>query len=406
MNIVVLTSLSFPIGFASTNRLLSYSKPIVESGNKMKVICLIPTEIESEIIQNKEFKGEYEGISFEYSSGTTLWPKSGEKRLKKLFLILKGNLNAISLLVKENKSNPIDAVLLYSNSFFSIILFYFVSKIMGVNFIQEKNEYPHVLKNKSFIGKIYSFLYVNIAYKLCDGMLIETNTLIKYYKTKMHKGTKICRVPMTVDIDRFACERTTKNKVDYLAYCGNMHKDEGIYILIESFKKISDKYPDISLFLIGAPNNKTQLDDYKNLVDSYKLNDRILFTGRIPSNEVPDYLCNAKVLLLASLSNDRSQGSLPCKLGEYLSTSNPVIISNNGEISDYLEDGTNAYLAEPDSIESFAEKLDYVLSHPLQAKEVGEKGKKIADENFNAKIHAKTIISFISELKNKRKSIN
>jgi glycosyltransferase involved in cell wall biosynthesis len=401
MNIVVLTSSSFPIGFASTNRLLSYSKPIVESGNKMKVICLIPTEIESETIQNKDIKGEYKGIFFEYSSGTTLWPKSGEKKLKKLYLILKGNLNGISLLVKENKSNPIDAVLLYSNSFFSIILFYFVSKIIGVNFIQEKNEYPHVLKNKSFIGKIYSFLYVNIAYKLCDGMMIETNALIQYYNTKIRKRTKVCKVPMTVDTERFNCENNSKNQ-KYIAYCGNMSEGEGIDVLIDAFKIISDKFNDVKLYLIGAPSQVSLFEDYKKSVKDYNLEDRIIFIGKIKSDEVPHYLFNASILALARKKSIHAEGSLPSKLGEYLSTSNPVIITKNGEITDYFQDGVNAYLAEPDNIQSFAEKLDYVLSHPLEAKEVGLKGRKIADENFNARIHANSIINFIRELNNKR----
>jgi len=398
MNIIILTREPFPIGHAPTNRILSYSVPIVELGHRIKVICLKPTEVITQAINNKDVSGEFEGVLYEYSPETTLWPKSGELRIKKFFLILKGNLRAIKLLYKEQKQRPLDCILLYSNSFFSIILFYIIAKILHVKYVQEKNEYPYVLKNQSVLGRIFAFLYVNIAYKLCDGMLIETNTLISYYKSKIGKKTKIFKVPMTVNTGRF--RQKSKNEIGekYIAYCGNMSEEEGIDILISAFNQVSMKFPDVKLVLIGAPSNLNLFENYKKQVEELNLTKHVLFTGRVSSNKVPEYLCNATILALARRKSKQAEASIPSKLGEYLSTSNPVVITSNGEITDYLEDGKNVFFAEPNDVNSFANKLDFALSNPEIAKEVGCQGKDIATTYFDSKTQANRIINFLSEL--------
>jgi glycosyltransferase involved in cell wall biosynthesis len=401
MNIIILTDVPFPIGLAAANRILSYSQPIVESGNSVNVICLMPREVSSDNIVNADFKGEYKGVLFEYSSGTTRWPKSGESIIKKIYLVIKGVINAIKIIRQEKNADSVDCILLYSNSIINIFSFYIVSLFLGIIFVQEKNEYPFIQKKKSLFGRIYAFLYVNIAYKLCDGMMIETNTLIEYYKTKIRKNTKICRVPMTIDTERFEGRQEHIKENRYIAYCGNMEKQEGVSELIDAFHLISTKFNDVKLYLIGSPANNKQFESYKQKVKEYHLEDRVVFTGRVKSDEVPDYLCNATVLALARRKTIQAEGSLPSKVGEYLSTSNPVVVTINGEITDYLEDGVSAFLAEPDNIESFAAKLDFVLSNPEMAKEVGLKGKEVAIQNFNGKTQSKRIIDFINELNSK-----
>ncbi len=104
-----------------------------------------------------------------------------------------------------------------------------------------------------------------------------------------------------------------------------------------------------------------------------------------------------KHLLLARPANKQSEGGFPSKLGEYLSTGNPVVITNTGEISDYLEDGVSAFIAEPDSIESFSDKLEEAYKSPI-SKSIGLKGKEVAEKYFDYKIQASKLSSFFREV--------
>jgi glycosyltransferase involved in cell wall biosynthesis len=73
----------------------------------------------------------------------------------------------------------------------------------------------------------------------------------------------------------------------------------------------------------------------------------------------------------------------PTKLGEYLLTGNPVVVTSVGDIPLFLKDGESAYLVEPDNIEEFAAKLDYVLSHYEESKRVGQNGREVALKHFS-----------------------
>jgi len=96
----------------------------------------------------------------------------------------------------------------------------------------------------------------------------------------------------------------------------------------------------------------------------------------------------------------KSQASFPSKLTEFLSTSKPVVTVNVGEISDYLTDGVDAFLVEPENSNLLAEKLDFVLGNYELAKNVGLKGKELTNTIFNYNFQAKRMIGFINSLYN------
>lgn len=400
MNIIVLTNEPFPIGMAATNRILSISKGIVENSHWVKVIILQPTEKISNGVRNKLTKGTYNGIEFEYSSGVTIWPKS---KVNKGFCKFKGIVNAIRIIYNVRKTKTINCFLLFSvNSFADIVVFYFVTKVLKIKYIQEKSEFPFVLYKKSFFGKIYARYYIKYIYKCFDGMIIMTKPLYNFFKTRVKRNAKLIIVPMTVEPERFANNQTKVNELSkYIAYCGYMggNKD-GVPILIDAFKIVSNKYDNLKLYLIGYTSNVDEFNVFKQKIKDLGLDDKIVFTGKVNRDDIPAYLCNASLLVLARPSSLQSEGGFPTKLGEYLATGNPVVVTRVGEIPDYLTDGVTAFLANPDSAEAFAEKIDYVLSNPSLAQKVALAGRDVAFNTFNYRIQSKKIIDFVEDLQN------
>ena len=379
---------------ACTNRILSYTKGIVELDHYVKVIILRPTEKTNKLF-NKNQIGEYNKVEYEYVSGTTLWP---DNKLSKLFVVIKGYFNAIKFIYHFNSKNKIDALLSVSNYNFEMLVFFFISKMFRIKYIKEKSEYPFVLRNQSKWNKLYNHFYVNSIYKLFDGMIVMTNNLLDYFQDKVKKKAILTVVPMTVEYERFQNIKCNKG-VKYFAYCGEMggNKD-GVNNLLDSFKIFSQKYGDYFLYLIGDSNNSEEFIRLKQKVKNLSLKDRIIFTGRIHRNEIPNYLCNASVLVLARPSSLQSHGGFPTKLGEYLATGNPVIVTKVGEIPQYLTDGKDAFLVEPDDVVKFANKMEYVVENPDLARRVGLKGKEVVLEKFNYKKQAQKIIDLIEKV--------
>jgi glycosyltransferase involved in cell wall biosynthesis len=182
-------------------------------------------------------------------------------------------------------------------------------------------------------------------------------------------------------------------------YCGSLTiLKDGVNILIESFKRISEKYPEINLVLIGKGDSIIDEIIIKDLAMKLNIEKRVIFLGQLPRTEIPAYLCNAKILALARPESIVADAGFPSKLTEYLATGNPVVVTKVGEIPQYLKDNETAFLTEPGSIDAFANKLDFVLSNYEFAIRVGQNGKELTSTIFNYNFQSKRMITFIDSL--------
>ena len=98
---------------------------------------------------------------------------------------------------------------------------------------------------------------------------------------------------------------------------------------------------------------------------------------------MPALLGSARILALARPDNLQARNGFPTKLGEYLACGRPVVVTRVGEIGNFLSDGVNGLLADPDDAAAFAEKLIWAAEHPDQAARIGAEGLKSAFKEFS-----------------------
>lgn len=378
---------SFPIGSAATNRVFHIAKAIQESGRKVRIICTRSTE-NSDRIVNVKRKGTFKGVHFFYAPHNIIWPKSN---LGKALNIIKGIIKTTLFLLVNKKR--ISIVISYANySFLQNFIFYLSCKLTGKKFVYSVDEYPwSVIDNrKTFYDKFYLLYF----YKLFDGFIVMTNTLIEYYKKLGKRNAEFVHIPMTVELERF--DIALPNSVDqYIAYCGGdiSGTKDGVDILVKAFDLIKDEFPELKLYIIGNVNHSVI-----ELANNLSLDSRVRFLGFCKRNEVPQLLINARALCLARPNNLQAEGGFPTKLGEYLAAGRPVVVTKVGEVINYLEDGITAFLAEPGDVKSFAEKLDYILSNPEVANEVGVRGKELAKIEFDYRANINRLNNFLNSL--------
>ncbi len=384
--IYIITDIPFPVGFAPTNRMISYAKGFNYNNCKAKVICFRKTESAS-YVRNEKSSGNYMGIEYNYLSNTTIKSKYLLNRK------LDNCLMSLSLFYFSFKRiDRSSVVIYYSVHTFPALLLKLSAITKGFKILKEETEHPEIrLKRKSFIS---AYAYLKIHYKLFDGILLITQNLMMHFK-KHYYGIPTLHVPMVVDFDRF--KRNTKPEKTIL-YCGILNDSkDGINILIESFGVISEGFPDYKLILIGKSKKEDELFAYKKRVDELNLSDRVIFRGELSNQEIPEEISKSEILVLPRPDSIQARHGFPTKLGEYLATGNPVVTTFVGEIPLYLKDRINAYLANPGSIESLVEKLREVLSSPEKAKVVGENGRETAKIFFNNIEQTKKIIDFIND---------
>ena len=393
LNIVALFENAFPIAEAASNRLISIAKGINELGHHIVVYCIRPSERPPNIV-NKDIYGIIEGVEYFYPAKTTIWP---HKKSSRIIMLAKGIFTTWSVISKSHNDVKIDIVLSYTYSAFTNTIFWFFTRIYKIKFVYLIDEYPYSIlypQKNNFLFKWYDF---NLSVKLFDFILVISNPLHKFYNARKKKRAGIEVIQMTVQPERFEqFDGESPNNKPYFAYAGFLGENkDGVDILIEAFGKVANVHKDVLLYIIGYSNKKSDHDYLIELAKIHKVENRIIFTGKIHRNDIPRYFCNAMCLVLARPDNIQAKGGFPTKLGEYLATGKPVIVTKVGEIPFYLKDNENAFLAEPGSSDSFAHKMIEVIEDPIKAELIGLNGKRLTKEVFNYRVQAERIIKIL-----------
>lgn len=270
-------------------------------------------------------------------------------------------------------------------------------KLKHYNAFAQITEIPFFGRRPTFLQIIGNAVRLIGARKL-KGMVVISQGLKEYYISKGVNQVEV--INMFVDASRF--EHLQKQSTEkYLAYCGTISLiKDGVDILIKSFSIFHKSHPDYKLNLIGLFESKYHEEAVKSLIKQYQLEDSVICTGSMLPEELADCLINASILALARPNNDQARYGFPTKLGEYLCTGNPVVVTKVGEIPIFLHDRQNAVLAEPDSVESFAEKLDWVATHYAEAKLIAEEGMKLVHKEFSSEYQSKLAVDFFLAHKN------
>ena len=232
--------------------------------------------------------------------------------------------------------------------------------------------------------------------KRATGMLVISQALKEYFLGKGIRRIEV--INMFVDNSRFE-HKQSNAKEKYIAYCGWISEfKDGVDCLIKAFAEMKEIYQDFRLYLIGdfiSFNDKIRLE---NLVESPKLNDSVVFTGKVAPEKMPDLLCSAKILALARPNNEQSKYGFPTKLGEYLATGIPVVVTDVGEIGSFLYDKQNCIVTRPDDPHAFCEALKWVISHPEEAANIARRGKLTVRQEFSYSTQSKKAFEFFERV--------
>ena len=392
--IAVLCSYEFPVGMASTSRILAYCRGFKENGVSPEVYTF------RWIADNEgvPIGGEVNGIPYKNSH---LWHSKRSIFYKMLIdkpLIRK---KAIDDIARSNQKQPIDWVLL---SFDSLnLLEYYVPRLkkLGLKLAFIGDEFPKPMRDKLKEGitnrqiRRYKSIYRNI-----DARIVMTKSLQDFYDTYIgEKPTYI--LPSIINSDRFADVAGDDNRLDskYFCYTGGFEPtSDNLDVMIKAFAKVIKQYPEYELRLYGNPSPEN-----KRLFEDVALNagvvDKVKFMGRISNDEIPETMAHAKIVMTSQPDNIRIRGSFSTKIGEYLASGTPTLATRVGSIPLYFEHRREIFFAKVDDVDDYAKQIINILENYETAITVAGNGHSVICNQFNAKYLTKGLIEFLSEIK-------
>lgn len=255
----------------------------------------------------------------------------------------------------------------------------------------EETELPELYQMRLFNIKTYKKAILKL-----KGVFVISSSLKDYFVAQGVTPTRVHVINMIVDTTRFNNVQKKMDSERYIAYCGTVTSNkDGVDDLIKAFSIVRKEHKDVKLYIIGSiPQQKEENEIFK-LVNDLNIQDSVHFTGLISYQEMPQILKNAEILALARPNNIQAKYGFPTKLGEYLLTGNPVVVTSVGDIPLFLTDGENALISTPNNPTLFAERLNWALSHKDESVLLGQKGKSVAEIKFNYLTESRKILECI-----------
>jgi len=385
--IYIITDATFPVGMAPTNRILSYANGFLKNGAGCEIIIFRKTEDFGKIINDKT-KGSFNGIKYKYLFKNTNKSKYFlKKRIDNLLGLFR--LLIYCLFRIQGKSK-----IIYYSSYNRPAIILKISKIFkGHLILKEESEHPYVYeKSKNYLSLL---VFKRIHYNLFDGFLLMTHNLIDYFKQNYPKIPQV-HIPMTVDLERFNIVVVKKEK--RITYIGSLNNQkDGILYLLKAFSIFLKQFKGYELLICGYVSSNKEKNIFYDTLNKLKIKDSVVYYEKVKSDRIPILLKSSSILVLPRPDSIQAKNGFPTKLGEYLASGVPVVVTPVGEITSYLIDGVSAFIAVSQDANNLASKLKEIISDYQRAVEIGFIGRKVAEKHFNNIIQTQKIINFIQK---------
>lgn len=391
-SIVYLGYSSFPFGLAEVQKIILISKGLILSDNTVTVICRNGIHNKS---QHPELKpeGVFQGIQYKYASGSCF---RNDNFFKRRLNELKGKVNETLLLWKLKRKGQLDFAILSTRKFSSVLYYVILSKLFGFKTVLNYVEYYTAFHKRKFQlrQRVNDKLFDNYAPRMVDSVFLISEYLNDHV-LKIAPRKKIFKIPGLTDFDKYSLVDEMQTE-PYFLFCGDASYKEIVFFIIDSYALVKNP-SSFYLYLVvsGRENSIEQVKQYAEKQNNIKT---VKIFSRLPESKLYSLYKNAKALLIPLRPTIQDAARFPHKTGEYMASGNPVISTNYGEMKFYFKDKENLLLADSYDKKEFAERMQFIIDNPEEAKEIGIRGRDIAADLFEYKRQSPRIDSFLESL--------
>lgn len=156
-----------------------------------------------------------------------------------------------------------------------------------------------------------------------------------------------------------------------VCYLGVMGPQDGVDYAVRAIDHLVHDHgrDDVMAVFIGSGDHR---DECERLAGELGLDEHVLFTGRIPDEELCQYLSTADVCLAPDPLNPLNDVSTMNKIMEYMALSRPIVSFDLKEAR--VSAGDAAVYATPNDENEFAHLIEELLDDPERRAEMGRIG--------------------------------
>ena len=263
------------------------------------------------------------------------------------------------------------------------LLFVFWARLLGYKLIFDVNEDYSLFEDQvKAISrfKVWTTSQLEFLTYRWATAIITVSTHLRNKYLKLNKK-QILLIPVTAK-ENFNPNKYLFNNPLQVVYAGSFDLKDGVDDIVEGFISFNTINRNANLILTGKSDQQVMYKEkYKNFTN-------IIFKGHLSDDEFYDLLRNADVMCMCRTNSGFANAGFPFKLGEYLSTGNPVISTKASDVEDYLT-AEDAYLIDFNSPQQISKALTEIVNNPEAAHEIGLNGRKKYQKFFAPEVNGK-----------------
>ena len=200
---------------------------------------------------------------------------------------------------------------------------------------------------------------------------------------------KVTVIPNAVDIESFDSgglpdealkEKLGLSSCTLIGFIGSFYAYEGLDLLLEAFPQILARLPDVRLLLVGGGPQEAAL---KEQASRLGIADKVVFTGRVPHQEVQRYYDLIDVLAYPRHSMRLTDLVTPLKPLEAMAQGRLLVASDVGGHRELIRDGETGMLFRAGSAKSLAETVMKLLAKREYWTELRHAGRAYVEDERN-----------------------
>ncbi len=384
MNIIFISNQTYPIGMAGTKRIRLFAESLADNGAIVNVIIFA----KSNGLNNGSGlfnKVKYQLVKFKYIHSIL-----GNKYL---------NQQLVNLYNKQKKN----IIYIYGGlNIETVQLLSFASKL-GYKIVTDLVEDYSVHNEKisfrlALKYKINTFINCKMI-SYVTGFIVISNFLKNKLESYKIDSNNIQLIPISAENLFHKSDKIQKRKNFKFLYTGTFAVKDGIDFMLNAYKMLFNKHPNIELILTGKTGRINKNYEYLKNLD---INYNIRFLGTIPEDDYYNFLQDSDVLLMTRIGSKYANSGFPFKLGEYLATGKPVVATDVSDVKLYLKDKIDIILAKPSDSDSLYKAMEYALLNYQKCIEIGQNGRNAALKYFNPKINGNLLQDFLDRISVKK----
>ncbi len=242
--------------------------------------------------------------------------------------------------------------------------------------------------------KVSGFLY-----RQCDRIAVTSLPFVDYLRKVHGLKNEIEYLPqhaeenyLEVNLSHPAGEEVQ------LLFCGNVGKAQDMPCLLRGIRQIEDRLS----FHVHIVGDGSELLESKRLAKELKIQDRVTFHGRFPSERLPEFYKMADGCLLTLTGNSFIGMTMPGKLQEYMAAGKPVLAATDGAARGVIEESGCGLCVGAGDWEGYGRILSRFIKDVKDYGECGERGRKYFRENFMKGLFMRRLGESLKEIKGRK----